>query len=69
VRAGIFKSVDELETAIADYLRHHNTKPEPFIWIAKAADILVSAFVRISSANLSRSSSRGTDRSSDSTCS
>jgi len=34
VRAGIFKSVAQLETAIADYLYHHN------IWTAKAADIL-----------------------------
>ena len=40
VRAGIFKSVAELETAIGDYLRHHNTQPKPFIWTAKAADIL-----------------------------
>lgn len=40
VRAGIFKSVAELETAIADYLLHHNAQPKPFIWTAKAADIL-----------------------------
>jgi transposase len=40
VRAGIFKSVAELETAIGDYLRLHNTHPKPFIWTAKAADIL-----------------------------
>lgn len=40
VRAGIFKSVAELEAAIRDYLRHHNTQPKPFIWTAKAADIL-----------------------------
>ena len=40
VRAGIFKSVPELEAAITDYLRHHNAHPKPFIWTAKAADIL-----------------------------
>jgi len=40
VRAGIFKSVAELEAAIGDYLRHHNTQPKPFIWTAKAADIM-----------------------------
>jgi transposase len=40
VRAGIFKSVAALEAAIGDYLRHHNTQPKPFIWTAKAADIL-----------------------------
>jgi transposase len=40
VRAGVFKSLEELETAIADYLREHNARPKPFIWTAKAADIL-----------------------------
>lgn len=40
VRAGIFKSVAELETAITDYLHRHNAQPKPFIWTAKAADIL-----------------------------
>lgn len=40
VRAGIFKSVADLEAAIADYLRRHNAQPKPFIWTAKAADIL-----------------------------
>lgn len=40
VRAGVFKSLQELETAIADYLREHNARPKPFIWTAKAADIL-----------------------------
>ena len=40
VRAGIFKSVAELETAITEYLRRHNAQPKPFIWTAKATDIL-----------------------------
>lgn len=40
VRAGIFKRVAELEAAITDYLRRHNARPKPFIWTAKAADIL-----------------------------
>jgi transposase len=40
VRAGVFKSVAELQTAIDDYLAHHNIHPKPFIWTAKAADIL-----------------------------
>lgn len=40
VRAGIFKSLAELEAAITDYLRAHNARPKPFIWTAKAADIL-----------------------------
>jgi transposase len=40
VRAGTFKSLEELEVAIVDYLRAHNARPKPFIWTAKAADIL-----------------------------
>ena len=40
VRAGVFKSVPELQAAIADYLDLHNSQPKPFIWTAKAADIL-----------------------------
>ena len=40
VRAGVFRSVAELETAITDYIRQHNQSPKPFIWTAKAQDIL-----------------------------
>src|SRR6202165_205152 len=40
IRCGVFKSVSELETAIQDYLDHHNADPKPFVWIAAAADIL-----------------------------
>jgi hypothetical protein len=40
VRAGVFRSVAELEAAITDYIRMHNQSPKPFIWTAKAQDIL-----------------------------
>ena len=40
VRAGVFRSVAELEAAITDYIRQHNQSPKPFIWTAKAQDIL-----------------------------
>lgn len=40
LRRGVFRSVAELEQAIADYLDHHNQQPKPFIWTAKASDIL-----------------------------
>jgi len=40
VRNGICTSVAQLEAAIADFLRLHNANPKPFIWTAKAADIL-----------------------------
>jgi transposase len=40
VRRGVFRSVDELVAAIQDYIAHHNGDPQPFIWTAKACDIL-----------------------------
>jgi len=40
IRRGVFKSVPELIQAIQDYIAHHNTDPKPFIWTAKAEDII-----------------------------
>jgi transposase len=40
LRRGIFKSLDELHAAIDAYLAAHNRSPKPFIWTAKASDIL-----------------------------
>ena len=40
IRRGIFTSVSELETAINEYIALHNANPKPFIWTAKATDIL-----------------------------
>ena len=40
LRRGSFHSVAELITAIEDHIQHHNRHPKPFIWTAKASDIL-----------------------------
>lgn len=40
IRRGTFTSVPELETAINEYIALHNANPKPFIWTAKATDIL-----------------------------
>ena len=40
LRRGIFRDVEELIMAIGDYIDKHNLSPKPFIWIAKASDIL-----------------------------
>ena len=40
LRRGVFRSVEELIFAIFDYIDQHNENPKPFIWTAKAADIL-----------------------------
>lgn len=37
---GVFHSVPELISAIHEYVSVHNKNPKPFIWTAKAADIL-----------------------------
>jgi len=40
LRHGVFRSVDDLVTAVNDYVAHHNQDPKPFIWTANATDIL-----------------------------
>jgi transposase len=40
IRRGAFRSVPDLIAAIDDYIQHHNKAPKPFIWTAKASDIL-----------------------------
>lgn len=40
IRRGAFRSVDELERAIADYLSTHNVHPRPFVW-TKDADLIL----------------------------
>ena len=40
IRRGSYTSVDDLESAIYDYLLQHNTKPKPFTWTKTAENIL-----------------------------
>lgn len=40
LRRGAFHDVEDLITAIGDYIDQHNKQPKPFIWTAKAKDIL-----------------------------
>ena len=40
LRRGVFRSVEELEAAIHEYLARHNECPKPFIWTATHQDIL-----------------------------
>jgi len=40
VRRGVFTSVKELDAAVKGYIEQHNQNPKPFIWAAKANDIL-----------------------------
>src|SRR5450432_1353337 len=40
IRRGVFQDLEQLITAIGDYIDDHNKNPKPFIWTAKANDIL-----------------------------
>lgn len=40
IRRGTFRSVDQLIQAITEYIDHNNHTPRPFVWTAKANEIL-----------------------------
>ena len=40
LRRGVFRDVEELVAAIGDYIAQHNANPKPFVWTAKASDVL-----------------------------
>jgi hypothetical protein len=40
LRRGVFRDIPELVDAIEGYIDKHNQSPKPFIWTAKASDIL-----------------------------
>ncbi len=40
LRRGVFRDVEELIMAVEGYIDRHNENPKPFIWTAKANDIL-----------------------------
>lgn len=41
IRRGVFKSVEELEHTIDDYIKHNNANPKPFVWTKSANDIIL----------------------------
>jgi transposase len=40
LKRGVFQDLEQLITAIGTYIDAHNQNPKPFIWTAKASDIL-----------------------------
>lgn len=46
IRRGVFKSVDDLITAIDAYIAQHNRHPKPFIWTA-SADLILGRVERL----------------------
>ena len=53
LRRGVFTSVEALQERILAYIQKHNRGPKPFIWTAKANDILEK--VKRAKANLNNS--------------
>jgi hypothetical protein len=53
IRRGVFKSVAELEAAIAAYLTNHNAASKPFVW-TKSADVILRKVEDISPKQLDR---------------
>jgi transposase len=45
IRRGSFRSTQELEAAIRNFLDHHNTQPKPFVW-TKSADAILDSVAR-----------------------
>jgi transposase len=46
IRRGVFKSVADLEDAIARYIREHNQSSKPFVW-TKPADTILAKLSRL----------------------
>lgn len=40
LKRGVFQDLEQLITAIGNYIDRHNLNPKPFIWTAKANDVL-----------------------------
>ena len=40
IRRGVFTGVEQLQSSIFGDIEQHNIQPKPFIWTAKATDIL-----------------------------
>jgi hypothetical protein len=40
LKRGVFQDLKQLITAIESYIDTHNKNPKPFLWTAKATDIL-----------------------------
>ena len=55
IRRGIFKDLEQLIMTIGDYIDGHNKNPKPFIWTAKATDILEKVTRAQTALNKSRS--------------
>jgi len=47
IRRGVFVSVDDLKTAIEEFLAAWNTEPKPFVWTA-TVDSIVAKLSRCS---------------------
>lgn len=61
IRRGAFRSVQELEAAIKEYIEAHNENPKPFVW-TKTADQILASIARFAQRTCNVESSRLTSR-------
>jgi len=61
IRRGVFRSVQELEAAIREYIDMHNENPKPFVW-TKTADQILASIARFAQRTGPVESSRLTSR-------
>jgi transposase len=61
IRRGALRSVQELETAIRDYIEAHNENPKPFVW-TRTADQILASIARFAQRTYTIESSRLTSR-------
>jgi transposase len=61
IRRGVFRSVQELETAIREYIEAHNENPKPFVW-TKTADQILASIARFAQRTCAIEASRLTSR-------
>jgi transposase len=61
IRRGVFRSVQELEAAIREYIDMHNENPKPFVW-TKTADQILASIARFAQRTGTVESSRLTSR-------
>ena len=61
IRRGVFRSVEDLKTAIHDYLDRRNADPKPFVWTKTADHILANERRALNALNAIKSGNQPSD--------
>ena len=52
IRRGSFDTINSLVRNIADFIRHWNARPTPFVWTKEPEEIIAKAIRKASNINL-----------------